>query len=71
MPYWEAVRPTRRAISPRLAIRIDRNGSGLEALLDVVVEFHLAPLRERMAAVARSQDAVRMVSGLGTHYSQD
>ena len=38
MPYWDAVLPTRRAISPRLAISIDFNGSvfGGDAVL-----FHL------------------------------
>jgi hypothetical protein len=65
IPVWEAVRLTRRAISPRLAIRMDRSGS---VAVDPVVVFVLAcrmvRLGWRTAVVprrARSLEGVDMV----------
>lgn len=54
MPYWEAVRPTRRAISPLFAMRMDFNGSVSIAWFAEVVLFHLRTVFGRVELVARS-----------------
>lgn len=51
MPYWEAVFPTLRAISPRLAISMDFNGSVDSGQDGVDVLFHLRLLFDIMAAL--------------------
>jgi hypothetical protein len=68
IPVWEAVRLTRRAISPRLAIRMDRSGSVAgDAEVVFVLACRIVRLGWRTAVVprrARSLEGVDMV-GLG------
>jgi hypothetical protein len=60
IPVWEAVRLTRRAISPRLAIRMDRSGS---MAVGPVVVFVLACRMVRLVVPrrARSLEGADMV----------
>ena len=65
IPVWEAVRLTRRAISPRLAIRMDRSGSvAVGPVVVFVLACRMARLGWRTAVVprrARSLEGVDMV----------
>lgn len=49
MPYCAAVRPTRKAISPRFAMRMDLRGSG-DSEDVAVVDWYRWPLRASVAA---------------------
>jgi hypothetical protein len=67
IPVWEAVRLTLRAISPRLAIRMDRRGSVAgdpELVVVFVLACRMARLGWRTAVVprrARSLEGVDIV----------
>jgi hypothetical protein len=64
MPVWEAVRPTRRAISPRFAIKMERRGSvavGGAVLLLVCRMVRLGWSTAVVVRRARSLDGVDIV----------
>ena len=70
MPVCEAVRLTRRAISPRLAIRMERRGSvvGVAGEVVLVLVCRRVRLGWRAAVVlrrARSLDGVDIVEEVG------
>ena len=68
MPVWEAVRLTRRAISPRLAIRMERRGSIVGAGEVFVLVCRMVRLGWSAAVVlrrARSLDGVDIVEEVG------
>jgi hypothetical protein len=64
MPYSAAVRPTRRAISPRLAMRIDCNGFPFAELEDAREEaFRYVVGRVLESREARLRSIVRISIG--------